>query len=103
MQELEKEQKKGSVPRNLEEYTGTYCDDSHIFKIHVSEEEGILHWAFQGLDSEKWPLDHYEQDTFTWIRTRKELTKRGRWVDQGAPFWKVEFKTNEIGDIDKLM
>ncbi len=103
MQELEKEQTKGSVPRNLEEYTGTYWDANHIFKIHVSVDDGILHWALQGLDSEKWQLDHYEQDTFTWIRPRNELTKRGRWVDQGAPFWKAEFQANEYGHIDKLM
>ena len=103
MEELEKEQKKGTVPRNLDEYTGTYWDAIHVFKLDVFVEEGVLHWALQGLDSEKWQLDHYEQDTFTWIRTRNELTKRGRWVDQGAPFWKVEFKANEIGNIDHLM
>ena len=103
MEELEKEQKKGTVPRNLEEYTGTYWDAIHVFKVDVFVEEGVLHWALQGLDSEKWQLDHYEQDTFTWIRARNELTKRGRWVDQGAPFWKVEFKANEIGNIDQLI
>ena len=65
MEELEKEQKKGPVPRNLEEYTGTYWDAIHVFKIDVFVEDGILYWAFQGLDSEKWQLDHYEQDTFT--------------------------------------
>ena len=103
MKGLEKEQKKGPVSRNLEKYPGTYWDAIHVFKIDVFVEEGVLHWALQSLDSEKWPLGHYEQDTFTWIRTRNELTKRGRWVDQGAPFWKVEFKANEIGNIDHLM
>ena len=66
-------------------------------------EEGILHWALQGLESEKWQLDHYEQDTFTGIRPRNELTKRGRWVDQGAAFWKVKFRSDELGHIDRLM
>ncbi|KAK0511026.1 hypothetical protein JMJ35_006578 [Cladonia borealis] len=103
IEELEKDQKKGPVPRNLEEYTGTYWDASHAFKINVFVEEGILHWALQGLESEKWPLDHYEQDTFTWIRPRNELTKRGRWVDQGAAFWKIEFKADKDGQIDYLM
>ena len=53
MPELEKEQKKGPVPRTLEEYTGTYWDAIHVFKIDVFIEEGILHWARQVLDSEK--------------------------------------------------
>ena len=45
MKGLEKEQKKGTVPRNLEEYTGTYWDAIHVFKIDVFVEEGVLHWA----------------------------------------------------------
>ena len=53
--------------------------------------------------SENWQLDHYEQDTFTCIWTRNESTKRGHWVDQGAAFWKVEFKADANGGIDKLM
>lgn len=103
MEALEKGQMKGPVPRNLEEYTGTYWDAIHVFKIDVFVEEGTLYWALQGLESEKWQLDHYGQDTFSWIRTRNELTKRGRWVDQDAPFWKVEFKADKNGHIDHLM
>ena len=40
MAELEKEQKKGPIPRTLEEYTGTYWDAIHVFKIVVFVEEG---------------------------------------------------------------
>ena len=35
MEELEKTQKKGPVPRNLEEYTGTYWDAIRVFKVDV--------------------------------------------------------------------
>jgi len=56
----------------------------------------------QGLESEKFRLDHYEQDTFTWPEPRKDLVKRDRWVDQGAPFWKAEFKANTDGHIGSL-
>lgn len=103
MADLEKEQKKGPVPRNLEDYTGTYWDAIHVFKISVFVEEGALNWAFQGLNSEKWQPVDYNQDTFTWIRPRNELTKRGRWVYQSAAFWKAEFKANQNGHIDRLM
>lgn len=41
MGELEKEQKKGPIPRDLWDYTGTYWDAIHIFKINVFVEEGI--------------------------------------------------------------
>ena len=103
MAELEREKAEGPVPRDLKEYTGTYWDAVRVFKIDVFVEEGALNWAFQGLKAEKWQLDHYNQDTFTWIRPRNELTKRGRWVDQSAAFWKAEFKANKNGQIDTLM
>ena len=59
--------------------------------------------TLQRLESEKFRLDHYELDVFTWLGPRNELAARGRWVDQGAPFWKVDFKANANGHIDNLM
>lgn len=103
VEELRKQQKNGSSPRNLEDYVGIFWDDIHVFKIEVTLEEGVLYWALQGLESEKFHLNHFEEDVFTWLQPRNELAKRGRWVDQGAPFWKVEFKINAVGGIDKLL
>lgn len=103
VEELQREQNKGTSPRNLVDYVGTYWDPVHVFKIEVSLEQGTLYWSFQGLESEKFRLDHYEQDVFTWLHPRNELAKRGRWVDQRAPFWKVDFKANDSGHISRLM
>ena len=47
-------------------------------------------------------LNHYQDDVFTWIQTRNELVKRGRWVDQGPDFWKVDFRADYAGHIKKL-
>ena len=100
---LQRERKDGTHPRNLEEYTGTYWDAIHVFKIEVFVKEGSLYWALQGLESAKFRLDHYHHDVITWLQTRNELAKRGRWVDQGTEFWKVDFKANDKGRIEKLM
>jgi hypothetical protein len=61
-----------SSRENLETYAGTYWDRHRIFKIVVTVEEeegggggGMLYWRLQGLDSEKFPLQHYHHDTFT--------------------------------------
>ena len=101
--ELRKEQKRGTSPRSLADYVGTYWDPIHIFQIEVTLEEQTLHWSFQDLESEKFRLDHYELDIFTWLRPSNELAARGRWVDQGVPFWKVDFKASANGHIGSLM
>lgn len=104
VEELQQAQKNGTSPRKLETYVGTYWDHLHIFKIVVTEENGKLYWALQGLESEKFVLSHYEDDVFTWLQPRNELSRRGRWVgpDQGPSFWKVEFKVGEDGKPDRL-
>ncbi|KAK4201005.1 beta-lactamase/transpeptidase-like protein [Triangularia verruculosa] len=103
VKELDDTRKPGSSPKYLEEYVGVYWMDIGVFKIVVTLEEGSLYWAIQGLDSEKFKLNHYDDDTFTWLLPRNELSRRGRWVggDQGPDFWKAVFKV-EAGLINKL-
>ena len=88
LDELRNKRREGTSPKKLEDYIGTYWDAIHVMKIEVSFEDGTLYWALQGLPSEKFSLDHYEHDTFTSLRPRNELAKRGRWVNQGAEFSK---------------
>lgn len=103
--ELEKDRKSGTFPKPLEYYVGTYWDDHRFVKIEVTLEDGTLQWLIQGLEAEKFPLKHHQDDTFTWLLTRNELSKRGRWVgeDQDASFWKVHFEVNGSGQIHKLI
>ncbi|KAJ5686908.1 hypothetical protein N7536_009527 [Penicillium majusculum] len=104
VRELDEARKNGTSPRELAEYVGTYWDNIHVFKIVVDLEENKLYWRLQGLDSEKFPLEHYENDTFTWLLSRNELSRRGRWVGsgQGPAFWKAIFQCSDCGCIDKL-
>jgi CubicO group peptidase (beta-lactamase class C family) len=105
VRDLQRAQKKGTSPRELGAYAGTYWDSLHIFKIIVTvEEDNRLYWALQGLETEKFVLTHYEDDIFTWLQPRNELSRRGRWVgaDQGPSFWKVEFKAGPDGKPDRL-
>lgn len=102
--ELKGSQVVGTSPKPLSDYVGTYWDKDHIFKIVVTVEGDTLSWAFQGLDSEKFKLTHYVDDTFTWLQPRNESSKRGHWVggDQGPAFRKAQFKTNSEGVVDRL-
>ncbi|KAK0616201.1 beta-lactamase/transpeptidase-like protein [Immersiella caudata] len=75
---LDNAQKKGTSPRDLTDYVGTYWSDSRIFKTVLTLESGKLYWAFQGLQSEKFRLNHYENNSFTWLLPRDELSRLGR-------------------------
>ena len=101
-EELLRNRKTGTSPKKLEEYTGTYWDAIHVVKIEVSLEDGNLYWALQGLPSEKFSLEHYEHNTFTYLQPRNELVRRGRWVDQGAEFWKLRFEVNNDDQVEKV-
>ncbi|KAH6989933.1 beta-lactamase/transpeptidase-like protein [Ilyonectria destructans] len=90
----------------LKMYVGTYIDDSGIFTNIVTLENGKLSWAFQGLDSEKFELAHYDGDKFTWLQPRNVLSRRGRWVlgnDKDPAFWIADFRSNERGNITTLL
>lgn len=52
-------------PKSLVAYTGTYVDESGVFRNVVRLQDGELSWSFQGLQSEKFALTHYDGDTFT--------------------------------------
>ncbi|WVN90649.1 uncharacterized protein L203_105891 [Cryptococcus depauperatus CBS 7841] len=93
-------QARNGISRELKTYAGTYWEPSHIFKIVVTVEKGELYWALQGLDSEKFRLTHYEDDVFTWLQPRNDLSRRGRWMgpNRGPSLWKVEFKMGDGPD-----
>lgn len=102
LRELQKEQKPNTSPRSLDEYTGVYWNAIRAMKIVVTLDNEVLHWAQQGLETEKFPLNHYEDDVFTWLQPRNDLVKRGRWVDQAKIFWKLRFQHNDHNQIDTL-
>ncbi|KAF4417574.1 Zn(II)2Cys6 transcriptional activator [Fusarium acutatum] len=92
--------------RPLESYKGRYVDENRVFSVVVTAKEGVLFWAFQGLDSERYKLTHYDGDTFTWLQPRNDLSRRGRWVlgnDNDPSFWKIEFGVDEHGSVNKLL
>ncbi|KAH8658544.1 beta-lactamase/transpeptidase-like protein [Ilyonectria robusta] len=91
---------------DLKLYVGTYIDDIGVFKNVVTLENGKLSWAFQGLDSEKFELAHYDGDKFTWLQPRNVLSRRGRWVlgnDKDPAFWIADFRSNERGNVTTLL
>jgi len=97
--ELLKDQIPGTTHRDLPECTGTYHNDARTVMIKIFTEGGggetSLKLAFQGLDSEIFPLTHYQHDEFTWLMTRNEFARRGRFTNYDANHFKICFGGEE--------
>ncbi|ROV90339.1 hypothetical protein VMCG_09751 [Cytospora schulzeri] len=100
---LKDAQKTGTSPsKPLEDYVGTYWNKKRHIKVNVTLKDGKLSWAIQGLESEKFELDHYQDDVFTWIRPRNYMAARGRWVDNPPIFWEIRFTKDKSANINCL-
>ncbi|KAL9026675.1 MAG: hypothetical protein Q9196_004698 [Gyalolechia fulgens] len=94
--ELLQNQIPGTHHRPLPEYTGIYYNNARTMMIEVfvdsRDGEASLKLAFQGLESEMFPLTHYHRDEFTWLVSRNEFARRGRFTFYYDPkYFKVCF------------
>lgn len=101
--ELQQNQIPGTTPRDLSEYIGRFTNEAGTMMIEVSLDESrnepCLQLAFQGLQSEIYPLRHYHHDVFTWLMPRNELVQRGRFLSRSlhkAQFFKIEFSPTSM-------
>lgn len=79
-QKLEEKRNSNTTPKKLQAYIGKYWNDIHNFCIEVCEADGKLQMRLQGLESEAFALNHYENDTFTWWMPHDEVARRGRFI-----------------------
>lgn len=93
-----------ALSKPLAEYAGRYYDRVHDWVIEIRlKEGGSLEVAFQGLDSQAWPLNHYEHNTFLWLASRNEQAKRGRMTTYPlTDVFKLVFQSNDKGVIDRV-
>ena len=102
VEELEENKSPSKPPRQLDVYTGTYHNSIDTMMIEVTKENDKLFFALQGLKSEKYPLAHYQDDIFVWLRPRNELASRGRFTHQKAPYYKIKFQSDGKDVITEL-
>ena len=99
---LERERQNDKPPKPLPAYVGIYWNAQRCLKIVVALCNDKLSWALQGLEAEEYELEHYEGDTFVWVRDRNYLTARGRWVDQPPIYCKIRFYADTEGHVRLL-
>lgn len=93
--ELLQNQNPGTHHRNLLEYSGIYYKDARTIMIKIfidsSGSKTSLKLSFQGLESEIFPLTHYHHDEFTWLVSRNEFARRGRFTNYDTNYFKICF------------
>lgn len=96
-QQLENEKVPGTQHRPFEQYVGRYWNAIHNYFIEViidSDGNGQrLQFKFQGLESERFDLRHYDYDVFVWNTAFDEATKRARYIDRPAWYYKFFFES----------
>ena len=84
--------------RPLQEYTGRYFNTIQNFHITVEIEHlETLRFAFQGLESERYLLRHYNFDVFVWNCDYDEIAKRAQYC-RDSQFYVFAFEDGEGAD-----
>lgn len=101
--ELDDNRAPGTLHRPLRDYTGVYWNPPKTFHIVVQEVASSLIMTPQGLSSQRYTLQHYRDDSFTWIMPFDEVIRRARSAAYYTPeYYVVEFVGDGDGEIDRL-
>ncbi|KAK0726350.1 beta-lactamase/transpeptidase-like protein [Apiosordaria backusii] len=100
--ELDDSRTPGTKPRPLSAYTGTYWNQPETFFITVKERAGSLVMAAQGLLSQEYTLQHYQNDSFTWIMPFNEIIRRARSATYYTSEYYIVNFVDGKGEIDRL-
>lgn len=101
--DLEKERTPGTSPLELSAYVGKFCNKIETFHLEFREEGSQLQLCFQGNHNFWYPMEHFENDVFTWVLTRDENVKRGRFPVTWRNFYKMKFQRTKGDIIDTLV
>ncbi|KAI4233713.1 MAG: hypothetical protein LQ349_004237 [Xanthoria aureola] len=102
--ELETRREPNIPQQPLTNYEGKYYNIIGDWCIDVFEAEGILMVCFQGQRDESYPLDHYRPHEFSWLLTRDEDVRRGRFPVVNLDFYILTFRAaDEAGTMHQLI
>ena len=101
---LEAQRILGTEPKHLDAYIGKYYNLIGDFYLDVAKRQQSveLQFAFQGLDSQIWSLEHYHHNAFLWLMPRNEAVRRARFPYSPEKLYKLDFQTNGRGEVDSL-
>ena len=95
-----------SKSKALNAYHGKYYNQLGDFYISITPNHAsnCLQLAFQGLDSQVWKMEHYQDNSFLWLMSRDEAVGRACFPYSSETLYKLEFlASDESGEINSLL
>ena len=96
--DLERERTRDTSPKSLECYVGKYYNRAENFYLEIEHREDRLTMCFQGNHEQRYTLEHYEHDIFSWVLTRDECARRGRFPVTWRAFYLLRFRAQSGSD-----
>ena len=95
---LMRSRRPGTMHKDLSHYSGVYFNEAQNFQIVICEANGELQMSIQGDDTQAYRLEHYHDDTFSWLMPFDEIAKRGRSTTFYEPeYYLIEFRGDGKG------
>ncbi len=101
VEQLAREQQKGTKARPLEEYCGRYYNQMGNFYLEISQHEDGLRMAPQGFNNVSYYLYHYNYDVFAWPVDRDADSKQALYPQHAIGLHKISFLPGSSGQITK--
>ena len=102
-EDLERGKMPETHPRELQQYAGIYTNVVKTYCIEVLAQNGNLMMCYQSHHEQLYHLKHHRQDVFSWLLTRDESVRRGRFPITFSEFYLFYFVASECGgEIDGL-
>lgn len=98
--EIDKSRTETKPTRPLESYIGRYYNAPETFFLEIVQHPSHdqLQLRFYGLEEEAFPLEPYQKDSFVWLTSHDELSRRGRFFDYGLEYYVIKFETELNGE-----
>ena len=103
-QEFDEHRVPRTCPRAYDAYVGSYlnCVDNHSLDICLKD--NVLWLCFQGDSAQEYELEHYHHDVFSWMLTRDQDVRMGRYPMTRLSFYLLQFKSDDQSEgIDSLV
>ncbi|KAF6229947.1 hypothetical protein HO133_004284 [Letharia lupina] len=93
--QLEEQRIPNTLHRSIEQYAGGYFNSIGDYYLDIFVEDGELFMCMQGDRTQTYKLNHYHNDTFSWLLTWDENAHRGRFRVPSPEYYLLRFQAQD--------